>query len=67
MLETVACIETALCHCNFSGDHPQLEIGYRVNMLLLYFFNNATQCGNKTRKPLSALVTQPVLTSFSQS
>lgn len=53
MLETVACIETAMCHCNFSGDHPQLEIGYRMNMLLLHYYNNLTQCGNQTCKSAS--------------
>ena len=53
MLETIACIETAMCHCNFSGDHPQLEIGYRMNMLLLHYYNNLTQCGNQTCKSAS--------------
>ncbi|KAK7099576.1 uncharacterized protein [Littorina saxatilis] len=48
MTETIACIETALCHCDFSSDHPQLEAGYRTAMILYHYFNNLTQCSNET-------------------
>ncbi|KAL8590939.1 hypothetical protein ACOMHN_036766 [Nucella lapillus] len=59
--ETLACVETALCHCNFSSTHPQLRNGFYSSMLLHHFYNNVTKCHNVSQgDSIQGEVTQPI-------